>query len=199
MSEGNGLRRRRKLREDERALWREITRSVRRLRREAEPPAVGDSDAGAAQPRPHAQDGVPPPAAHRKAAKKAVKAAPAAAPPLAPLGRRVKQRLARGTLAIDGRLDLHGLTQARAHDALLAFLRTARGNGWKLVLVITGKGANLGASFGDSTAERGVLRRQVPLWLKLPEFRAHVVSFEAAHIGHGGEGALYVRVRRRAD
>jgi DNA-nicking Smr family endonuclease len=195
MSEGNGPRRRRKLRDDERVLWQEITRSVRRLRREAEPPAVGDSGAGAPQPPPHAQDGGPPPAANRKAARKAVKAAPASAPPLAPLGRRVKQRLARGTLAIDGRLDLHGLTQARAHDALLAFLRTARGNGWKLVLVITGKGANL----GDSTAERGVLRRQVPLWLKLPEFRAHVVSFEAAHIGHGGEGALYVRIRRRAE
>lgn len=197
MSEGNGPRRRRNLREDERALWREITRSVRRLRRE--PSAVGESAAGAPQPPPHAQDGVPPPVANRKAAKKAVKAAPAAAPPLAPLGRRVKQRLARGTLAIDGRLDLHGLTQARAHDALLAFLRTARGNGWKLVLVITGKGANLGTSFGGSTTVRGVLRRQVPLWLKLPEFRAHVVSFEAAHVGHGGEGALYVRIRRRAE
>jgi DNA-nicking Smr family endonuclease len=186
MSEGNGPRRRRKLREDERVLWREITRSVRRLRPEAEPPAVAESGGGTQQP--------PPPANH-KAVKNAVKTAPVAAPPLAPLGRRVKQRLARGTLAIDGRLDLHGLTQARAHDALLAFLRTARGNGWKLVLVITGKGA----LFGDATPERGVLRRQVPLWLKLPEFRAHVVSFEAAHIGHGGEGALYVRIRRRPE
>jgi DNA-nicking Smr family endonuclease len=194
MSEGNGPRRR-KLREDERALWREITRSVRRLRRGAEPAAVGERADGAPQPPPHTQDGVPPPVTNRKAAKKAAKAAPAVAPPLAPLGRRVKQRLARGTLAIDGRLDLHGLTQARAHDALLAFLRTARGNGCKIVLVITGKGA----SFGDSTSVRGVLRRQVPLWLKLPEFRAHVVSFEAAHVGHGGEGALYVRIRRRAE
>jgi DNA-nicking Smr family endonuclease len=195
MSEGNGPRRRRKLRDDERVLWREITRSVRRLR--PEPAAVGGSDAGAPHPPLQAKEG--PPAVDRKGAKTAVKAAPAAAPPLAPLGRRVKQRLARGTLAIDGRLDLHGLTQARAHGALLAFLRAARGNGWKLVLVITGKGANLDTRLGDSTAERGVLRRQVPLWLKLPEFRAHVVSFEAAHIGHGGEGALYVRIRRRAE
>jgi DNA-nicking Smr family endonuclease len=185
MSEGDGPRRRRKLREDERALWQEITRSVRRLRPEAEPPAAVEGGASSPQP--------PPPPANHKATKNAVKTAPVVAPPLAPLGRRVKQRLARGTLAIDGRFDLHGLTQARAHDALLAFLRTARGNGWKLVLVITGKGTLV----GGATAERGVLRRQVPLWLKLPEFRAHVVSFEAANIGHGGEGALYVRIRRR--
>jgi DNA-nicking Smr family endonuclease len=58
------------------------------------------------------------------------------------------------------------------------------------VLVITGKG-KMGAE-----SERGVLRRQVPQWLSLPEFRSLVVGFEEAHIGHGGEGALYVRVRR---
>ncbi|MGP0094852.1 MAG: Smr/MutS family protein [Xanthobacteraceae bacterium] len=188
MSEGNEPRRRRKLREDERALWRQITRSVRRLRPEAE----SEVDAGAPQPPPPTQAGLPPAAAKRKTAKASATAL-AAVPPLAPLGRRVKQRLARGTLAIDGRLDLHGFTQASAHDALLAFLRKARGNDWKVALVITGKGARL----GDSTGDRGVLRRQVPLWLKLPEFRAHVVSFEGAHIGHGGDGALYVRIRRR--
>jgi DNA-nicking Smr family endonuclease len=60
------------------------------------------------------------------------------------------------------------------------------------VLVITGKGARA----QDERGERGVLKRQVPLWLKLPEFRAYVVGFEEAHIGHGGEGALYVRLRR---
>ena len=59
------------------------------------------------------------------------------------------------------------------------------------MLVITGKG-----KVGGSEDERGVLRRQVPQWLSLPEFRSLVVGFEEAHIGHGGEGALYVRVRR---
>jgi DNA-nicking Smr family endonuclease len=59
------------------------------------------------------------------------------------------------------------------------------------VLVITGKGRTSAAA-----SERGVLRRQVPLWLSLPEFRSLVVGFEEAHIGHGGEGALYVRIRR---
>ena len=108
----------------------------------------------------------------------------------APLGRKARRRLARGADAIDGRLDLHGLTQAQAHDALLGYLRTARGRGAKVVLVITGKG---GAS---SYEGRGVLKRQVPMWLRLPEFREHVVGFESAGIGHGGEGAMYARLRR---
>jgi len=111
-------------------------------------------------------------------------------PPLAPLGRRMKQRVARGTETIDGRLDLHGLTQSEAHAALLRFMRAASTRGARLVLVITGKGVRAGEG------ERGVLKRQVPQWLGLPEFRALVVGFENAHIAHGGEGALYVRVRR---
>ena len=108
---------------------------------------------------------------------------------MAPLDRRLKKRVARGREPIDGRIDLHGLTQAEAHGALLRFLRTASGRDARLVLVITGKGR-------DGAGERGVLRRQVPQWLGLPEFRALVVGFEDAHIAHGGEGALYVRVRR---
>jgi DNA-nicking Smr family endonuclease len=107
-----------------------------------------------------------------------------------PLGRRMKQRVARGKDEIDGRLDLHGLTQSEAHAALLRFLRTASLRGARLVLVITGKGARA------AEGERGVLKRQVPHWLGLPEFRALVIGFEDAHIAHGGEGALYVRVRR---
>ena len=73
---------------------------------------------------------------------------------------------------------------------MLRFLPAAQADGAKFVLVITGKGARADRS------ERGVLKRQVPLWLKLPEFRAYVVGFEEAHIGHGGEGALYVRCAR---
>jgi DNA-nicking Smr family endonuclease len=112
-----------------------------------------------------------------------------AAPPLAPLGRRERSRLSRGKSEIDARLDLHGMTQTRAHQALHRFLQRAHSDGYSFVLVITGKGAP-----GDS--ERGVLRRQVPHWLSLPEFRAMVIGFEEASIGHGGAGALYVRIRR---
>lgn len=112
------------------------------------------------------------------------------APPLAQLGRRMKQRVARGKEKIDGRLDLHGLTQSEAHATLLRFLRTASSREARLVLVITGKGARAGEG------ERGVLKRQVPQWLGSPEFRALIIGFEDAHAAHGGEGALYVRVRR---
>jgi DNA-nicking Smr family endonuclease len=176
--------RRRVLSQDERVLWGSVTRSIAPLR-EGLPPAPEPAAemAEAARPAPAKRVAAPEP--------EPVKPAP---PPLAPLGRRLRTQVARGKQAIDARLDLHGLTQAQAHSALLHFLRTAGARGARLVLVITGKGAkNLGAR-GDG--ERGVLKRQVPQWLALPEFRALVIGFEDAHVAHGGEGALYVRIRR---
>jgi DNA-nicking Smr family endonuclease len=174
--------RRRKLNEEERTLWDAITRSVRPLARH---PAAAAAPASA----PHR----PAPTAHAGSASN--KAAPLAKlPPLiAPLERRQRQRLARGLEPIDARLDLHGKTQSEAYAALLLFLRRAQADGAKFVLVITGKGAPA----RDHGSERGVLRRQVPLWLKLPEIRSYVVAFEEAHVAHGGEGALYVRLRRK--
>ena len=123
---------------------------------------------------------------------------PPKSPPLAPLDRRLKQRVARGREPIEARLDLHGMTQKQAHGALLRFLRRAQADGAKTVLVVTGKGSASRSRSGehDDDRERGVLRRQVPMWLALPEFRLLVVGFDDAHVGHGGEGALYVRLRR---
>jgi DNA-nicking Smr family endonuclease len=179
-------RRRRALSEEERALWESVAKQTKPLRkrtRAARTPAASpepETPAAAkiaAAPKPH------PPARIPRPPKPA-------APPLAPLGRRERSHLARGRKEIDARLDLHGMTQTRAHRALLGFLQRACGEGLTFVLVITGKG-KIGAE-----SERGVLRRQVPQWLSLPEFRPLVVGFEEAHIGHGGEGALYVRIRR---
>jgi DNA-nicking Smr family endonuclease len=82
------------------------------------------------------------------------------------------------------------MTQAQAHTTLFHFLQRARADGAKTILVITGKGS------GNADRERGVLKRQVPMWLALPEFRPLIVGFDDAHVGHGGEGALYVRLRR---
>jgi DNA-nicking Smr family endonuclease len=173
---------RRGLSPDERVLWSAVTRSIAPMR------------AGAAAPEEDAVEAVrpaaPKPAAAPLARPLAQQPMP---PPLSPLGRRMRSRVARGKEDIDGRLDLHGLTQSEAHAALLGFLRQAGGRGARLVLVITGKGAR------DGEGERGVLRRQVPHWLRLPEFRALVIGFEQAHVAHGGEGALYVRVRRSRD
>ena len=111
--------------------------------------------------------------------------------PPPPLTRRERSQLSRGRKDIDARIDLHGMTQTRAHRALLRFLQDASGDGLTFVLVITGKGRTTGPD-----SERGVLRRQVPQWLGLPEFRSLVAGFDEAHIGHGGQGALYVRLRR---
>src|SRR5262249_2558866 len=113
------------------------------------------------------------------------------APALSPILRKERQRLARGNAAIDARIDLHGMTQAEAHGALRRLLRRSQADGAKFVLVITGKGAP-----DASRGERGVLRRQVPMWLALPEFRRYVLGFDVADTGHGGEGALYVRLRK---
>jgi DNA-nicking Smr family endonuclease len=178
--------RKRALSEEEKALWRAVARSTTPLRRRKT--MILDDEDGAAghAPQQPGRSSTPSPAAQPR-----LSAAKPLPPPLAPLGRREKSRLAKGRKAIDARIDLHGMTQARAHRALIAFLQRAHGEGATFVLIITGKGK---ASVLDG--ERGVLRRQVPLWLGLPELRRLVVGFEEAHIGHGGEGALYVRLRR---
>lgn len=183
---------RRRLSDDEATLWQGVTRSISPLRRSSKrkpAPDAAEAEKPLAKPRT---------ASARKPISKPVSVASpsppkSAAPPQpAPLGRKLKQRIARGTHAIDGRLDLHGYTQAEAHGALLRFLHGRQARGARLVLVITGKGAR----GDDPFAERGVLKRMVPLWLGLPEFRSLVIGFETASIGHGGEGALYVRIRR---
>ena len=84
------------------------------------------------------------------------------------------------------------MTQAEAHDALFGFLRAKQVRGAKVVLVITGKGAR----GSDDGGGRGVLKRMVPQWLGMPEFRGLIVGFESAAVGHGGEGALYVSLRK---
>jgi DNA-nicking Smr family endonuclease len=176
---------RRRLSDEERALWSGVTRSIAPLRKTIDQPAAASTGPKAVPAKSSPMRAVlpkGPPASARP---------PAAAPALAPLGRRMRQRLARGVHAIDGRLDLHGMTQARAHGALLGFLHAAQARGSRIVLVITGKGV------AGAAGERGVLRRQVPLWLRLPEFRDCVTGFESAGAGHGGEGAIYVQVRRR--
>ncbi len=176
---GHKPRRPRLLSDDERTLWKTVTQAIEPMRPAKD--AAGKTEI--APPRVAVKSQVKPRPAQAPALKP-----PPAPPALAVLDRRLKQRVARGRTAIDDRLDLHGMTQTEAHAALKRFLRRASADGAKIALVITGKGRGEG--------ERGVLRRQVPLWLKLPEFRDLVIGFEAAAIAHGGEGALYVQVRR---
>ncbi len=165
----------------DRALWNQVKKSIKPLRKE-KPEIVPEefvAEKTSAPKKPSRAMSPPVPSVHKTSP-----------PPLAPLERRLKQRVARGSVSIDARLDLHGRTQHEAHHALLRFLHRAQDDGAALVLVITGKG-----SAGDG--ERGVLKRQVPMWLAQAEFRSYVVGFEAAHVSHGGEGALYIRMRKR--
>jgi DNA-nicking Smr family endonuclease len=116
-------------------------------------------------------------------------------PPLAPLERKLRQRLSRGSVAVDAHIDLHGLRQAEAHRVLLQFVQQAQRSGARVVLVVTGKGGEDSAAVATAH-ERGVLRRLVPHWLAEPGLRGLVLGFEQAARGHGGGGALYVRIRR---
>ncbi len=180
-------RRRRALSAEERALWDAVAKQVKPLRKLPRPmksPIALLADS-ASKPRP-----APKPPTPARPVRPPLDA-PKIAPPLTRLGRREKSSLSRGKKDIEARIDLHGMTQYSAHLALLNFLHRAHRDGMTFVLVITGKGRALGPE-----SERGILRRQVPLWLSLPEFRTLVVSYQEAGIGHGGEGALYVRIRR---
>lgn len=180
------MTRRRSLSDEERELWAGVARAIKPLPRakRSTPPS----------PSPVTSHGGEPVSPPGRAVRHGAAATLKKPPPLAPLDRRLKKRVARGREPIDARLDLHGLTQTQAHGALLRFLRRAQADGVKIALVVTGKGTTRGAASG--AVERGVLKRQVPIWLSLAEFRPLVVGFEDAHVGHGGEGALYVRLRR---
>jgi DNA-nicking Smr family endonuclease len=179
---------RRRLSDDEHALWKGAVRAITPLRRPRSGNELDDAvpvapPAKAARQESQRQSQRPPPL-------------PSKPPPLAPFDRRLRQRVARGRETIDARLDLHGMTQSQAHAALLSFLHRAQANDVRRALVVTGKGA--GTSARETPSERGVLRRSVPTWLSQPDFRCFVVSFEEAHASHGGQGALYLRLRRPA-
>jgi len=124
-------------------------------------------------------------------------------PQLSPFDRRTGQRLMRGQVEIDARIDLHGVGAELARHRLLGFLAQQRTMGHRLVLVITGKGASPfarhtlhGAEHFHAPEREGRLRRLLTDWLHEPEFRAHVSGFQPAHPKHGGGGAFYVKLRR---
>ncbi len=112
------------------------------------------------------------------------------------------ERLRKGALEPDRRIDLHGKTEAAAHRALLSFLRGAQRSGAKLVLIITGKGARKPDPYEPFDLElescaRGVLKAMVPRWFREPEFAVLIADYRSAHIRHGGGGALYVYLKKK--
>ena len=185
------MRRKRSLSASEKALWEKVAKSVVPLRPETSVKAIGAATTAESPPPVRPQPGkaeLPTPTFPvEKPAK--TKARPAPKPrPASDLDRKTRRKLARGALAIDGRIDLHGMTQEQAHGALVNFILSSVGMRRRVVLVITGKGMGEGEG-------RGILRRSVPHWLGGRDLATHVVTFGPAHVSHGGDGALYVRLR----
>jgi DNA-nicking Smr family endonuclease len=179
------------LSEEDRRLWDEVRRTAIPLRPEAIPAApAARAAAEAASPEPKASK------AGQAGAHRLPQAPAAGPPPVGSIDRKTLTRLSRGTIEVEARIDLHGLTQSAAHHRLLRFLAEAQEAGTRIVLVITGKGAP-GEATGTGEAGRGVLRRAVPGWLESASFRRLVSGYEPAGRRHGGGGALYVRVRRK--
>jgi DNA-nicking Smr family endonuclease len=188
-------------------LWHHVTQSVHPLRRrDRTVPAAATTAPPVPRPGPATMDPRPPAAPDQRRWQPLVTTPhpkpPTAARPSDTFERRKAKKIARGHIAIEGRIDLHGLTENEAHHRLRAFLRQAQAQDKRIVLVITGKGRNdddptAPFDFGMGAGRRGVLKRNVPRWLAEPDLAQIVVSFSAAHIRHGGEGALYVHLRQR--
>ena len=188
-------RRHRPLSAEELALWRHVTQDVARAfprahTRAPDAPVVPEPVPVKPTPK-HAERryevaGYTPPTSAPRAHPH---------PPLGPIERPVRQRITRGRLPIDAAIDLHGMRQDEAHRALRAFLIREQAAGARIVLVVTGKGLR-GARPGEDAP--GVLKRHAPHWLSAPEWRRFVSGFDQAGRGHGGEGAIYVRLRRLA-
>lgn len=159
-------------------LWAVVTATVRPLRHAHPEPAPTPPPPPKPPPaQPSAPHRIEPPARPPPRARHG---------PPADVDARLRQRLARGHDALAARIDLHGLTHDAARAALIRFVERSAAEGWRAVLVITGKGARGG----------GLLRRLVPAWLAEPPLRVHIAGVSEAHRRHGGEGALYVALKR---
>lgn len=108
----------------------------------------------------------------------------------------IRKRLQRGTIAVDGTIDLHGMRQAEARAALARFIHARVARGDRTVLVITGKGLKKLGRDAAVVIEAGVLRTMLPIWLSEPNLAPVIAGWEVAAQAHGGEGAYYVRLRR---
>lgn len=189
--------RRRRLSAEDKALWDHVTQTVRRVDTDklgsllAEDDGA-DTDAGNAVTPPRRAGKAKRPAAPPASSPKPIQPAPIALAHGSPAGldRRTAQRLKRGRLDVEARIDLHGHTQKAAHRALEDFLHTGFMAGTRTALVITGKGDVIGG-------RPGVLREMVPRWFNEMPMRQWVAGFSYAAPKDGGDGALYVRLKRR--
>lgn len=177
--------------EDDKALWKAVTETVEPLK--GRTPPLQEIGAQASPPKP------PKPVKLKPTDQRVIPPPLPITPPVLPelshgfqpgLDKATAKRLRRGKVEIEGRIDLHGMTQDEARPALERFIEAAWRAGKREVLVITGKGTRADGSIG-------VLRQRVPMWLNAQPNRARVTAFIHAAAKDGGEGALYVRIKRR--
>ncbi|PWE31769.1 DNA mismatch repair protein MutS [Pararhodobacter marinus] len=206
---------RRRLTEDERDLWQRVARSANRLHASSDPAKPDLRDGPVPDPRaPSAPQGAAPAPAPVPGRMTFPKPQPHSHPKTrVDLAESVGDRLARepvrmdrnlhrsmtrGKLEPEARIDLHGMTVAQAHTALLGFVMSAHARGLRLVLVITGKGRKAGPDHAAPMPVRqGVLKHEVPQWLRAAPLGPLVLETREAHRSHGGTGAYYVYLRRR--
>ncbi|PZX18982.1 DNA-nicking Smr family endonuclease [Palleronia aestuarii] len=183
------------LRPDELELWRQVKRTATPLREEpASPPPARLAPSPVRQnPQRPAFEIEPFRVGERTNSSRGPDPAPSVLPPVR-MDAKAFGRMRRGKLRVEGRIDLHGLRLDEAHPLLLRFVRESQSAGKRLVLVITGKGQ--GGGEAPFPATRGVLRRQVPIWLASAPVAALVLQVTEAHRTHGGGGAYYVYLRR---
>jgi DNA-nicking Smr family endonuclease len=175
--------------ESDAELWARVARSARPLKQGR---VIAPIEPPKKRAKPDAKRALSPP---KPAPKTPAKPAPTVRGET--LDRQTARKLERGHVAVEARLDMHGMRQREAHAALRRFLKAAQGKGYRHVLVITGKGAPADSRRSFYEAEgRGVLRSAVPHWLAAPDLAHVVVSYSEAPRRLGGEGALYVRLRK---
>lgn len=196
----NPASRRRVLSEDEAELWARVASTTEPLddRSERQVPK-GDAETLRNAPKSSASKPLAKSTYTSPAQKASANNNQSTSPQPDTFNRRESRKIRSGRTEIDARLDLHGMRQHEAHSALNAFLYRCYAAGHRYVLVITGKGGVRNSEASENFFEerdRGVLKRQVPQWLDEPELRSMVVSYQPAHQHHGGEGAIYVRIRR---
>ena len=181
------------LRSEDIALWKEMTRDVKPLKKEGDAGVYlepGD-DCG------DAEEDTPQESVRFSEAKESLRKTDIQGQEV---DRRTADRFRRGQMGIEARLDLHGCSKDKAYEALRAFMRQAYARGQRCVLVITGKGRT-GKRAADSVwladDARGILRRAVPEWLAEPDMKAYVLKVQSAQPKDGGDGAFYVLLRRQ--
>ncbi len=181
-------------------LWRQVTENLKPLPdkvRDRNPGDLGDI-AGAAL-----SAGTGPPGPVKRTSNPTPPAPPKALPPAVPqptaMETRRIRRLARGVTSFDAKIGLHGMTQKDAHTRLLLFLQEAKRRGNRNVLVVTGKGRAGNRTPEPGREAPGVIRRNIGHWLNEPVFAELVAAWSPARQHHGGDGALYIQVRRARD